>query len=453
MKAIGIDIGTTTICGVVLDGHTGEVLESKTLKNKSNLEGRQSFERLQDPWIIMEAVDHIYKSFTEKYEDIVSIGLTGQMHGIVYVDCQGKAVSPLYTWQDERGNEIYQDGKTYGEFLSEKTGYTMAAGFGLTTHFYELLNHQVPKEAVSFCTIHQYAALFLTGIATPRISVSDAASFGCFDLENKCFDLSSLEKSGISSTLLPITAEDYEILGKTPQQIPVSIPIGDNQASILGAVQDLEHTILVNVGTGSQISTGIGSLALHKGIELRPCTPSTYLLAGSCLCGGRAFAALEQFFRKVVEMAGGTEPDSLFAQMAQLLSEEMDEKSQLKVDTRFSGTREEPRLTGSITGLNLYNFTPRDFIRGVLDGMAEELYTYYQVMCELKQEKASQMIGSGNGIRLNPHLRHLLEQKFNMTMRIPRHKEEASYGAALVSMTAAGCFRTLEDAQKLIQYE
>ena len=30
--------------------------------------------------------------------------------------------------------------------------------------------------------------------------------------------------------------------------------IGDNQASLFGSVRDLEDTVLLNVGTGSQIS-------------------------------------------------------------------------------------------------------------------------------------------------------------------------------------------------------
>ena len=42
-------------------------------------------------------------------EDIAVIGITGQMHGIVYTDCNGMAISPLYTWQDGRGNLPYGD--------------------------------------------------------------------------------------------------------------------------------------------------------------------------------------------------------------------------------------------------------------------------------------------------------------------------------------------------------
>ena len=46
------------------------------------------------------------------------------MHGILYADENGAAVSPLYTWQDERGNLEYKDGATYAEYLNSKATVT-----------------------------------------------------------------------------------------------------------------------------------------------------------------------------------------------------------------------------------------------------------------------------------------------------------------------------------------
>ena len=36
--------------------------------------------------------------FLDEYPEVEKIGLTGQMHGIVYIDKEGTCVSPLYTW-------------------------------------------------------------------------------------------------------------------------------------------------------------------------------------------------------------------------------------------------------------------------------------------------------------------------------------------------------------------
>ena len=58
---------------------------------------------------ILVKCKNILEEYLSEQEDIVSIGVTGQMHGIVYVDENGVAVSPLYTWQDGRGDLVCAD--------------------------------------------------------------------------------------------------------------------------------------------------------------------------------------------------------------------------------------------------------------------------------------------------------------------------------------------------------
>lgn len=57
------------------------------------------------------------------------------MHGIVYLNAEGRSVSPLYTWQDGRGN-ICDDktGKSLLKEIEEKCQYKAASGYGLITH-------------------------------------------------------------------------------------------------------------------------------------------------------------------------------------------------------------------------------------------------------------------------------------------------------------------------------
>ena len=74
------------------------------LPNDSFLAASHPWERLQDVSSIRAKVLAALKELTTAYSDITAIGLTGQMHGIVYLDKDGNPVSPLYTWQDGRGN-------------------------------------------------------------------------------------------------------------------------------------------------------------------------------------------------------------------------------------------------------------------------------------------------------------------------------------------------------------
>ncbi|HIR28472.1 MAG TPA: hypothetical protein IAB84_10930 [Candidatus Choladousia intestinigallinarum] len=454
MYAVGIDIGTTTVCGVLLDVKNGRVEDVKTLDNDAAFRG-QAYERLQNPERIWELVENIYKGFLLEHPQIACIGLTGQMHGILYTDRDGKAASPLFSWQDERGNEPYpgEEGKTYAQVLSELTGYSMATGFGLTTHFYNLKNNLIPEGAVSFCTIQDYMGMRLTGRKAPCLAVSDGASLGCFDLEQMEFDRKALEKAGINPEILPSCTADCSLLGKTAEGIPVSTGIGDNQASVIGSVRELEGSVLVNVGTASQISTGLTKYVKADKTELRAISRDQYILVGAGLCGGRAYAALESFFRRTVERMTGKDPGKLYGAMEKILKERGSQGTDLKVDTRFCGTRTEPGRRGGIENLGLENFTPEEFILGVLDGMAEELHTFYREMEKLGVARAKYLIGSGNGLRMNPWLQRIFEERFGLPMQIPVHKEEAAYGAALWALTAAGAYPSIREAQQMIAYE
>jgi sedoheptulokinase len=103
------------------------------------------------------------------------------------------------------------------------------------------------------------------------------------------------------------------------------------------------------------------------------------------------------------------------------------------VDTRFRGTRAEPHIRGSITGISPGNFTPQNLIVALLRGICEELYTYFVSIPEIAANQ-SPIYAGGNGIRLNPLLVKLLEDTFKRRVIIPENKEEASVGAAKAAM-------------------
>ena len=94
MKIIGIDVGTTTVCGAVLDADSGKLLRSITLANDSALPARP-FERLQDPRRIFGICKQLYEALLAEFPDAAAVGLTGQMHGRLYLDGKGEPLSPL----------------------------------------------------------------------------------------------------------------------------------------------------------------------------------------------------------------------------------------------------------------------------------------------------------------------------------------------------------------------
>lgn len=456
MRAIGIDIGTTTISIIMVDGENGILLGSKTITHQSFLKSDCVFHKIQDPQRLWNLTKQGVIGLIGEFGVPDSIGMTGQMHGMLYVDAEGNAVSPLYTWQDGSGNEVLEEGLTYAQALKHAVG-TAASGYGLTTHFYLQKNGKIPAEAEKMVTISDYIAMKLCGLKKPVISRDMAASWGCFDLEKGKFCVQKMEEAGVDTSYLPEVLPDYGIVGRTagelPEGIPVAVSLGDNQASILGSVQDLEHTVLVNVGTGSQVSFGIDRYVEIQGsIELRPCTEQLYIMAGSGLCGGRAYAMLEQFYRKA---AGDEKAGALYGVMEQQAREFLNaygEENVWKVKTTFAGTRNNPQERGSITGISIQNFQPGAMTVGVIQGILGELHEMYEEMCQMTGTRAVHLVGSGNGIRQNTLMRELAETMFGMKMQIPVCKEEAAYGSALISLVSAGIVGTMEEIQKKIKY-
>ena len=427
MKIIGIDIGTTSICGVVLDARSGNVLQTKTVNSEAFTDTPNAWEKIQDPQKILTVANGILDSFLEENEGkILAIGLTGQMHGIVYVDDAGHAVSPLYTWQDGRGNLPYRD-TTYAEYLGSFSGY------GNVTDFYNRENGLVPAAAVSYCTIHDYLGMVLCGNKAPILHTSNAASLGLYDIESKSFRYDYTAR----------LTDAPEIIGSY-RQIPVAVAIGDNQASVFSTLAD-EGDVLINVGTGSQVSIVSRRPITGENIECRPYMEGKYLIVGAALCGGRAYAALKNFYAQLLK-AAGCEGTDVYGLMDKLLADK--QETTLDVDTRFAGTRANAELRGSIANIGMDNLTPSDLTVGVLYGMIRELYGMYLSMGEAR----TGLVGSGNGIRKNKTLARIAERVFGGRLRVPAYTEEAACGAALFSLMAAKKGRKTADVQRLIRY-
>jgi len=422
MKYLGLDIGTTTICGVVLNEEL-EVIKSITKDNASEIKSNKSFERIQDPEITFNIVKNIADELIDEFDDIVSIGVSGQMHGIVYYDVNGKALSPLYYWQDSRALED-DNGKTYLEELKSLSGMNISSGYGGASHFYNVKNNLVPSNTKALCTIGDYVVMRLCGNKEALVHSSQAASIGLYDLKELCFKKDAIINAHLDYSLFPHTTKTNDIAGKY-RDIDVIVSIGDNQASFLGS-KTKDDEILVNVGTGSQISTSSKYVECRDGVELRPLNNDDYILVGAAVCGGKSYAILKNFFIETAKLLNASIED-----MYDVMNKaSKDGRDSLKVDTKFLGTRTNPNIRGSINNIDALNFTPSNLISGFNYGMANELFELYELMGKPNKNR---LIGSGNGCRYNEGLVKAFKEIFNKDIVISSCKEEAASGAAIFS--------------------
>ncbi len=425
--AVGIDIGTTTVSGIVIHPEDGQVLEIYNVPNDSAIPTENAWAHIQSPqriWeIVKESLDNILSNYS-----VSSIGVTGQMHGILHTAFDTEPLSPLYTWQDMRANLGTPNACSKIEQL---TSYRIPAGYGLATQYALMQENNVPKQAYYVCTIIDYITMRLCGLKRPVMHITNGASWGLYSHIINDFDIDALQKLGIPREILPVVVSKKAVIGEY-QNIPVAVGIGDNQAAFLGSVTEPERSVLINVGTGSQVSLLSEVRVNAELIEARPFDGNRVLYSGSGLCGGRSYALLEKLFRSYA-VACGLPDEPRYDVLNTFAQKGIDRKTILKIRTTFAGTRANSDLRGEITEIGEENFTPEAFAAGVLYGMVEELYEMYQTM---PHSKVDTLIASGNGVRKNPVLQAVMEDVFGLKVQIPSHTEEAAFGAAMFGAEA-----------------
>ncbi|MDI4648214.1 sedoheptulokinase [Cohnella hashimotonis] len=488
---IGLDIGTTSLCATAVDTRNGSAARTIVRPNHAAIAGEAPDERLQDPDRIADELLALLEEWRDLRPETAAIGISAQMHGILYVDGHGRAVSPLYTWQDGRGERQAPSGgtatieagaaagtieagaaagvrrassgePTYREQLETLSGYPVPSGYGLLTHDVLRRNGCVPEAAAKLCTVGDYVAMRLTDRPAPLMDATQAAGLGLFDLRSRSFDAAAVARAGIDATLLPALARPAgtrsgatpagALVGTTPEGIPVAVAIGDNQASYLGTVPALTGSLLFNVGTGAQLSLYTPEpVEPAGGLELRPFPDGGWLLAGASLGGGKSYALLAGFYREIAETLGGGEgsvpSERLYDAMNRWALTALDEGHPLpRVDAAFFGTRVDPARAGEIASLTSATLTPQALTAGLLAGVADELAAFAAQLPAELLAGVRRHVGAGNGLRRNPALRRLLEQRIGAPLELADAREEAAFGAAVHAAVCAGIFTDYDEA-------
>lgn len=444
MKAIGIDIGTTSICLGVYEEESDRLVEVRQEKNHFLPD---TF--LQDPGRIFDTVQRMLEALLLKDSKVSVIGISSQMHGILYVDREGHAVSPYYTWKTESGDETFGE-ETYAAFLSRATGYEMYTGYGSVTHFHLQQTGQIPAEAAFFVNIGDYIAMRLCGAREPVMSPSIAASMGGFSLQERQFDLKALGKAGVETACYPKVRSGAFMMGEY-RGIPVTCAQGDNQASFYGAIGEREEALGINVGTGSQVSLFHRELVPGTGAEIRPFTEKGFLYVLASVNGGKVYERLAEFVKGTVSAVTGREPG---AEVYDKLEEAGlgVPATDLRIIPSLYGSRRGPAPGGVVEGLTPENFTLGNVVRAYVTGMALELYRMYEQLPDTLKQGKREILASGNGMRKNKLLCQETERVFGLPVRFRDIEEEAVAGAAMWALGVLSRLTTQVSSPSLLPH-
>lgn len=476
---LGIDVGTTTITGLALDADSGETLAVETRPNDAETTSPEDKARGRSEWdadrIVRrscESLRAVADRLALRRAELAGLGVTGQQHGVLICDDRLVPQTRFINWQDRRANDAAGDGRTYleaalgrlGDDVPQRTGCRLAAGYLGATLFWLLQNAKLPASGTAVF-LADYLAARLTE-SRPVTDPTNAAGSGLLDVAARDWDPASLDALGIPDQLLPPVAEAGDLLGKIadgaaeatglPPGLPVFVALGDHQASVVGSVAERQRSVLVNVGTGGQVAAYSDRFLTAAGLETRPFPRGGYLLVSAGLCGGRTYALLERFFRTVGRQCFDAPPDApLYARLNELAASAPPGADGLRCLPLFTGTRADPSLRASWTRIDADNFTPAHLARSLLEGMARVFHDGFEAIrgaARGPRDACDRLVGAGNGLRENAVLADCVARQFGLPLLLPRHREEAAFGAALLAAVGAGALPNLAAAGSLIRY-
>ncbi len=441
---VGIDVGTTNIAVMAIDLDVKEPLYVASEPNY-RLASSEPYAFVQDPHRIEATV---YRLLAPIQNPIASICVTGQVHGILYYDDKGEAVSPLYTWLDQRTMaEI--DGISTVDLLEQSTGVQMPPGYGLLAHWANRRLKTVPSQAVGFCGILEYISGRLIGSPLSKSDPSCLGPFGAFDAVSSTFDAEVLHLVfGYDNPRFLDPSPPFSIAGYTNKGVAVTYPVGDNQAGFFGMVSQWENSALISIGTSGQISLFSRSSDCPPSMELRPFLGQGYLHVGATLTAGKAYETLQKLLISVVHKAGfEMEDEQMFALMKEEASLEAT-LGALHVDTRFNGSRKEPHKRGVIDHIDVNNLSLGNLVLATVEGIMAELHAFGDdnpaVFAKMKN-----IVALGSAIRKNHLFRQALQRRFDLPTIVPTIEDGAAYGAALIGAVASQT-ASLDDVRTLV---
>ncbi|NQT18429.1 MAG: hypothetical protein HQ592_01900 [Planctomycetes bacterium] len=447
-----LDIGTSKLCALALCTKTARPLAVRSCANNADVEGLPAGRHEQNPARIAADCRRLLKEVLAETPgaEVAGIGFSGQMHGVLLVDKANRPLTNLITWRDQRTLEQEKPGSLNGALerlnadTTRRAGCKLSAGYGGATLHWLAANGQLRAGCIAL-TIADFVAASLSGAACTE--PTHAASWGILDAASREWDAASIARLGIPAHVLPAIrpsgAPTGEVLADVaiqlglPPGVKVSAPVGDNQASVIGAAGLSGKAAVVNLGTGGQVSVPCDEYMYVAELETRPMPIDGYILVGASLCGGWSYAYLNRFYRELVQQIAGvnmTEAD-IYASMNALAAAAPDGSADLKADTRFSGTRADADLRGCFADIDCANLTAANMTRAVLEGMVGELADVGR-LCGLGH--LSHIVAGGNAVRRNPLVVTIIEKAFGLPCRLGQAGEDAAMGAALCTAVRLG---------------
>jgi xylulokinase len=257
---LGLDLGTGSLKALLLDSD-GQVRgeASQPYPVKAPYPGWAESDP-EDWW--RAAAEATRAAVGSLATQVVAVGLSGQMHGVVLSDSAGRPLRPAILWADGRSVQELDTLKTLPESLQHRLANPLVVGMAAPSLLW--LKHHQPQlyaEARWALQPKDWLRLRLTGQVASE--PSDASGTLLYDLLADTWAWEVLEHLGLRTELLPPLLPSHAVAGRLtaaaarwlglPEGLPVATGAADTAAALLGSGLEVGE-VQLTVGSGAQIA-------------------------------------------------------------------------------------------------------------------------------------------------------------------------------------------------------
>ena len=441
---VGLDVGTTGVKAIALSPD-GVVLATATRGYPlSTPRARWSEQDPEDWWAAAQAA----LAEVAAGRNVAGIGLSGQMHGLVTLDSEGRVIRPAILWNDQRtAAECAEIESLIGvERLVQLTGNRALTGFTAPKLLW--LRRHEPDAYARIARVllpKDYVRLGLTGAWA--IDASDASGTLLLDVARRDWSAEVVDALELPREWLPPVLESPEVSGRLTSGrsdavspgIPVAAGAGDQPAAAVGVGATRPGTLSVVLGTSGVVLAPLPAYAhdaearVHAFCHARP---DTWQAMGVMLSAAGSLQWLHDTLAKDVPF------DALVAEAAAWPPD----AEGLLFLPYLAGERTphaDPDARGAFVGLELRHDRGA-LVRAVLEGVAFGLADSLDLLRALGVEAARARV-SGGGARSGLWL-EIVASVLGVPLELTESEEGSAFGAALLGGVAGGVFRDVDEA-------
>jgi xylulokinase len=453
---IGIDASTTATKAVLVD-QAGIVTGIGSSEYGFEVPRPGWTEQSPDLWWdgAVTSIRRVLGSTGVAGEEVVGIGLTGQMHGLVLLDETDRVLRPAILWNDQRTAHACDEIRAAlgPERLIAITGNDALTGFTAPKLVW-VRDHEpdIWARIAHVLLPKDYVRLHLTGEFA--LDKADGAGTLLFDLARRDWSPVVLAALGIDPVWLPPTFEGPEITGTVTSEaaattglragIPVVAGGGDQSANAVGVGAVSAGVVALSLGTSGVIFATTdeplrdpaGQVhAFCHAVPGRWHMMTVMLSAAGSLRWFRDALAPGEDFGTLVASAGAVEAGS-------------DGLLFLPYLTGERSPHPDPQARGAFVGLSV-GHDRRHMTRAVLEGVAFGLRDGLDQMTAAGMPAPAQVRASGGGTA-SPLWRQILADVLDAEVATVSTSEGAAYGAAMLGAVGAGWFGSVEETAEAL---